>query len=50
MSHPPKTITLVPTGGLTNIALAARLEPRIIDRVKEVVLMGEVITQEIGVL
>ena len=33
-------ITLVPTGGLTNIALAARLEPRIIPRVKEVVLMG----------
>lgn len=40
MSHPEKTITLVPTGGLTNIALAARLEPRIIERVKEVVLMG----------
>lgn len=40
MQHPPKTITLVPTGGLTNIALAARLEPRIIERVKEVVLMG----------
>lgn len=40
MQHPPKTITLVPTGGLTNIALAARLEPKIIERVKEVVLMG----------
>ena len=40
MSHPEKTITLVPTGGLTNIALAARLEPKIIERVKEVVLMG----------
>nr|1MAS_A Chain A, Inosine-uridine Nucleoside N-ribohydrolase [Crithidia fasciculata]1MAS_B Chain B, Inosine-uridine Nucleoside N-ribohydrolase [Crithidia fasciculata]2MAS_A Chain A, INOSINE-URIDINE NUCLEOSIDE N-RIBOHYDROLASE [Crithidia fasciculata]2MAS_B Chain B, INOSINE-URIDINE NUCLEOSIDE N-RIBOHYDROLASE [Crithidia fasciculata]2MAS_C Chain C, INOSINE-URIDINE NUCLEOSIDE N-RIBOHYDROLASE [Crithidia fasciculata]2MAS_D Chain D, INOSINE-URIDINE NUCLEOSIDE N-RIBOHYDROLASE [Crithidia fasciculata] len=40
MSHEPKTITLVPTGGLTNIAMAARLEPRIVDRVKEVVLMG----------
>lgn len=40
MAHPPKTITLVPTAGLTNIALAARLEPRIIDRIKEVVLMG----------
>ncbi len=25
MSHPPKTVTLVPTGALTNIALAARL-------------------------
>jgi purine nucleosidase len=40
MSHPPKTVTLVPTGGLTNIALAARAEPRIVERVKEVVLMG----------
>ncbi|WP_272522350.1 uridine-preferring nucleoside hydrolase UriH [Providencia sp. PROV202] len=40
MSHPPKTVTLVPTGALTNIALAARLEPRIVERVKEVVLMG----------
>lgn len=40
MSHDPGTITLVPTGPLTNIALAARLEPRIVERVKEVVLMG----------
>ncbi|MDG6882047.1 Pyrimidine-specific ribonucleoside hydrolase rihB [Phocoenobacter uteri] len=40
MSHEPKTITLVPTGGLTNIAMAIRLEPRIVERVKEVVLMG----------
>lgn len=40
MNNPPQTITLVPTGPLTNIALAARLEPRIVDRVKEVVLMG----------
>ncbi|SUC10609.1 nucleoside hydrolase [Pasteurella canis] len=40
MSHPAKTITLVPTGGLTNIAMAARKEPRIVERVKEVVLMG----------
>ncbi|MBV2188354.1 MULTISPECIES: nucleoside hydrolase [Providencia] len=40
MSHSPKTVTLVPTGALTNIALAARLEPRIVERVKEVVLMG----------
>ncbi|MDR1212578.1 MAG: nucleoside hydrolase [Propionibacteriaceae bacterium] len=36
----PKTITLVPTGPLTNIALAIRKEPRIVDRVAEVVLMG----------
>ncbi|OON42083.1 ribonucleoside hydrolase [Izhakiella australiensis] len=40
MSHPPHTITLVPTAGLTNIAMAARREPRIVERVKEVVLMG----------
>ena len=40
MSHEPGEITLVPTGALTNIALAARLEPRIVDRVREVVLMG----------
>lgn len=40
MENEPNTITLVPTGPLTNIALAARLEPRIVDRVKEVVLMG----------
>jgi purine nucleosidase len=32
--------TLVPTGPLTNLALAIRLEPRIISRVKEVVHMG----------
>ncbi|MBN9151860.1 MAG: nucleoside hydrolase [Cryobacterium sp.] len=40
MQNPPGTITLVPTGALTNIALAVRKEPRIADRVKEVVLMG----------
>lgn len=40
MAHEPGTVTLVPTGPLTNIALAARLEPEIIERVKEVVLMG----------
>jgi len=40
MSHDPGTITLVPTGALTNIALAARKEPRIVDRVRRVVLMG----------
>lgn len=40
MSHEPGDITLVPTGALTNIALAVRLEPRIIERVREVVLMG----------
>lgn len=40
MESDPQTITLVPTGPLTNIALACRLEPRIVERVKEVVLMG----------
>lgn len=33
-------ITLVPTGALTNIAMAVRREPRIVQRVKQVVLMG----------
>ena len=33
-------ITLVPTGPLTNIAMAMRLEPRIIPKIKEIVLMG----------
>jgi Inosine-uridine nucleoside N-ribohydrolase len=40
MSRPAAEITLVPTGPLTNIAMAARREPRIVDRVREVVLMG----------
>ncbi|MDD7583151.1 nucleoside hydrolase [Corynebacterium sp. 32222D000AT] len=40
MSNEPGTVTLVPTGPLTNIALAARKEPRIVERVREVVLMG----------
>jgi purine nucleosidase len=40
MAAEPGEITIVPTGALTNIALAARLEPRIVERVREVVLMG----------
>ena len=36
----PGTVTLVPTAGLTNIALAVRKEPRLAERVREVVLMG----------
>ncbi|AKE39624.1 Inosine-uridine nucleoside N-ribohydrolase [Corynebacterium camporealensis] len=40
MEAEPGTITLVPTGPLTNIAMAVRKEPRIVERVKEVVLMG----------
>ncbi|MEO8906507.1 MAG: nucleoside hydrolase, partial [Microbacteriaceae bacterium] len=40
MTHARGEITLVPTGPLTNIAMAVRREPRIVDRVREVVLMG----------
>ncbi len=40
MSNDPATVTLVPTGPLTNIALGVRKEPRIAERVQEVVLMG----------
>jgi purine nucleosidase len=45
MASEPGEITLVPTGPLTNIALAMRLEPKIIERVREVVLMGGAYTQ-----
>jgi purine nucleosidase len=40
MTREPGTVTLVATGAMTNLALAARREPRITDRVQEVVLMG----------
>jgi ribosylpyrimidine nucleosidase len=33
-------ITLVPTGPLSNVAMAMRIEPRIIPKIKEIVLMG----------
>ena len=36
----PGEITLFPIGPLTNIALALRLEPKIIDLVNEVIIMG----------
>ena len=36
----PGEIALVPIGPLTNIALAVRREPRIAERVREVVIMG----------
>ncbi|MGB3500595.1 MAG: nucleoside hydrolase [Mesorhizobium sp.] len=45
MEHEPKTVTLVPVGPYTNIALAARKEPRIIERVKKVVAMGGAFTR-----
>lgn len=38
-------ITLVPTGPLTNIAMAMRKEPRLVERVREVVLMGGAYTR-----
>lgn len=40
MAHEPGTVHLVPVGPLTNIALAMRKEPEIVERVKSVVLMG----------
>ncbi|HEX3590406.1 MAG TPA: nucleoside hydrolase [Pseudonocardiaceae bacterium] len=41
----PGEITLVPTAPLTNIAVALRREPRIVSRVREVVLMGGAYTR-----
>ena len=35
-----RPVTLVPTGPLTNIAMAIRKEPKILDNVDEIVLMG----------
>lgn len=40
MAAAPRTITLVATGPLTNVATAARREPAIVERVRELVLMG----------
>lgn len=40
LQSPPRTITLVATAPLTNLALACRLEPNIVPRIREVVLMG----------
>ena len=38
--HEPKTVTLCPTGPLTNIALAMVKAPEVVERAKEIVLMG----------
>ena len=41
----PGEITLVPIGPLTNIGLALQLEPRIVQNVRRVVIMGGTITK-----
>lgn len=40
----PGEVTLVPVGPLTNIAMALRLDPGIVNLVKEVVIMGGVVS------
>ena len=40
MQHEPGTITLCTLGPLTNVAMAMVKEPRIIPRIKEIVMMG----------
>mgnify|MGYP000574858878 CR=1 FL=1 len=45
MSEPTGTVTLVPVGPLTNIALALQAEPEIARRVKRVSLMGGAYTR-----
>lgn len=45
MDHPAGTIDLVPVGPLTNIALAMRREPAVVERVRSVVLMGGAFTR-----
>ncbi|MBC8536155.1 nucleoside hydrolase [Clostridiales bacterium BX7] len=40
LAHGDDEITLVPTGPLTNIAMAMRREPRILPKIREIVLMG----------
>ncbi|MER3462279.1 MAG: ribonucleoside hydrolase [Armatimonadota bacterium] len=39
LAHPGE-VTLVPTGALTNIALAMRMEPKIVPLIRQIVLMG----------
>ena len=40
MARDAGTLTLVPTGPLTNVALAMVKEPRVVPRIREIVLMG----------
>jgi purine nucleosidase len=39
-AHPPGTLTLCPTGPLTNIATALQKAPDVVPRIREIVLMG----------
>ena len=39
-AHPQGTVTLCPTGPLTNIAMALRKAPDVVPRIEEIVLMG----------
>ncbi|MDO5502656.1 MAG: nucleoside hydrolase [Actinomycetia bacterium] len=45
MAHEPGTVHLVPVGPATNIGMAMRKEPRIIERVKSVVFMAGAYTR-----
>jgi len=45
LMHSNGDITLVPTGPLTNIAMAVRKEPRIVPKVQELILMGGAYTR-----
>jgi purine nucleosidase len=40
MASPLDSVTLVPTGPLTNVAMAMVMEPAILPRIREIVLMG----------
>ena len=40
MAAEDNEITLVPVGPLTNIAMAMRMEPRILPKIREIVMMG----------
>lgn len=40
LAHDPGEVTIIATGPLTNLALAIRQYPQIVDRIREVVLMG----------
>jgi purine nucleosidase len=40
LREPAASVTLVITGPMTNVAMAMRLEPRILPRIREVVFMG----------